>query len=191
MLVTRTEAKAILRVRHSHDDDLVDMLVAGAEGFVQEYCGVFFGDEAADLVHTEDLDSDRVRSLLPRFTPINSVTSVTDNDSDDAVVDADTYRYSATRIFKRGTDSDDDSHVWERGYGRWRAAYNGGYLAATLPAGMKAVILQLVYRAFWGRGGKSRQAAAGHGYSFRPLLDSDMAKELTRYKSRAGRGGLG
>jgi len=174
-LVDLATAKLFCQIEHSVEDDAVQVLIDSAEEFVQDETGLYLHDGSGQVI--ELLDGGNV-DLWPTKRPVNSITSIQDAESEYAEVTD--WKNTRIRILRAS-----DGVVWPRGIQRWRVVYDAGYGPDDVPAGLKHAVLDLVYRAYWSRGGKAHQSAAGHGYDWDELAGSDIIKRLRKYSMKA------
>lgn len=174
-LIDLVTAKQFLQISHSHEDDSIQILIDSAEEFVQGETGLYLHSGSGAVV--ELLDGGGFE-LWPTKRPVNTVTSIQDVENEDAEVTE--WKNTTIRILR-----ETDGAKWAKGIQRWRVAYTAGYGPADAPAGLKHAILDLAYRAYGNRGGKAHQSAAGHGYDWNALAESDIIKRLRKYSMKA------
>lgn len=175
-LVPIATVKQALQISHSQTDDYLNLLIEGVQEFVAEHCGVSLWENAGEDARIDYLDGKNSRWLWPASLPIISVTSILDTENDDERnTDHETYG-TRTRIYR------ENDALWAPGEGRWKVTYKGGYGPATIPNALKLAVVEIVVRAFRGRGGVDHQSAAGYGFDFGDLLDSGLIKRLNRFK---------
>lgn len=172
-IVTVALAKQYLQIGHSSEDDVLQVFIDAAEDFVEKYCGIAVYEADGGSV-TEYLDGGDY-NLWPTSRPVNSVSGIYDTENGNA--EETDYRVHGDRILK-----DDDGEIWDDGFRRWKVEYSGGYSSSDYPSALKKVVLDLVYRWMNGRGGKGRQSAAGYGFNFSDLLDTDMKATLDQHR---------
>ncbi len=166
--VTLAEAKSYLGITHTTDDTQIQSIIDGAEQDVEDFCSIKLASE----VRTESLDGGGF-GLNPTERPVTAVASVTDGITGD-VIAASEFNVTDDSIYRI------DGARWSEGPpGRWTVVYTGGNV--TLPAKIKTVIFDLVYRMYHNKGGKSRQGAAGYGADWAGN-DSDLARRLRRFR---------
>jgi hypothetical protein len=167
-------ARQACGVDYTVQDVFLQILLDGAENFVEKETGTYLSAAAV----TEDVNGGGF-ALWPSRMPVNSVTSVTDNETGVAV-STDDWHNRKNGIYR------DSGARWESGrVNRWEVVYNGGY--TTLPYGLRAIILQLVVRGYHARGGKTASTAAGYDVEWGELLDSDMMMKLEVFKPARAR----
>lgn len=185
-------AKAWLRVGGAKEDTIIQLLLDAAEDWVAEKCQVVFKSVGAGDF-TENLDGGN-KSLEPTNLPITAVGTILDRDDDDAEFEEDV-EFTKWRIFRTSGDDldslvlsyrDRQSEFWGHGRQRWQVTYTAGYDSDTCPAGLKQIILDYLFRIYDNRGGKERQAAAGHGRSWQPLSESDILEKMVPYQMGLG-----
>lgn len=171
-MISLATAKEFLRITYTTQDTILQILIDGVENFVTRRTGLYL--TASDV--TENLEGGGF-ALRPNRIPLNSVTSVRDNES------GSTYASDDYHVKNNGIFLDSDLR-WERSRAaQWCVVYNGGYSSYdVVPAGLKLIALQLLARAYENRGSKSNQGAAGYGANWDRLVDSDMLKELDSYR---------
>lgn len=160
MILTLETVKAYLQINHGVEDELLTILVGSAQEFVSGYTGIHF--HAGDDTVTERLDGGG-ENLWLRYLPLKELVSVVDLEADGAVVE-ERLRFTQTRIMR-----ETEGQTWGRGTGRYEASYRAGYSAGDCPAGLKHLLLDLVYRHYRLRGDK---AADGDGVAWRALAAS-------------------
>lgn len=167
-------AKQFLQVAHSAEDDVIQILLDSAEELVCRETGIYLHAGSGAV---EELLDGGCQALLPTKLPILSVTGVYDTWSDDEAVDD--LLFSEVRVMRKY------AYQWFAvGVKRWKVKYAAGYAATTVPAGLKQIFLDLVYRGYTNRGSKGHQSAAGHGYDWQALADSDLMHRLRKYSYR-------
>jgi len=173
--VSTATAKSYLQIDHSAEDEIIAIILAGAQEYVAGYCGTrFYTTGAAEV--TEVLDGANAPQLWPSYCPVTSVISVQDAQNENTEYD---FWFDQTRIYRNS-----NYNVWNFGKLRWRVRYIGGYLESEAPADIKLAVLDLAFRAYYSRGGKSQQSAKGYGYSWQDLAGSDILKRLDPYLFR-------
>lgn len=155
-------------------DDALQIILDGAQDYAARRTGLYLREDDDDGSKVEDIDGGAY--LWPSYLPILSVTSVTDNEADDY-----SYEFKCTNI---NVSRDLPKYIWGDGIQRWRVTYTAGYTAATAPYALKQAILELAYRSWHGRGGKSQQSAKGFGYSFDGLANGTIASMLAQVSLR-------
>jgi len=157
-------------------DTALQVMLDGAEEFVERFCGLRFNAAAANAVVSEALDGGML-NLWPKYHPINSITSITNIDSGVAYT---SYSFAGTRIYRN------DGGMWSIGTNLWRVVYNAGYLSATLPGGLQVCIMQLFGRNYHNTDGAAGETGGGHTYRWEALLDSDIGRRLRTHRVRGG-----
>lgn len=170
--ITVSEVKGFLPIDYDAQDDVITILIAGVEEFLERILGRKLATAAT---YTDDIDGGDF-ALWPVNRPVTAVTSVT-NLSTEEVEDSDDYTLSGDRIYRI------DGIEWSDDYpGCWRVVYTGGEV---MPAGLKMAALHLIGRVFDNRGGKVTQAAAGYGITWQSLMESDIWAMLGPYERGA------
>lgn len=170
MILTLETVKAYLQISHSVEDELLAILVESAQEFVSGYTGIHF--HAGDDTVTERLDGGG-ENLWLRYLPLKELVSVVDLEADGAVVE-ERLRFTQTRIMR-----ETEGQTWGRGTGRYEASYRAGYSEDDCPAGLKHLLLDLVYRHYRLRGDK---AADGDRVAWRSLAASGgLLRRLNDY----------
>lgn len=173
-VMTLALARDACGVDYTAQDDFLQILLDGAENFVEKATGTYLSDSD----ETEDVNGGGY-ALWPSRMPVNSVTSVTDNESGSAE-STDDWHHRKNGIYR------DSGARWEsERVNRWGVVYNGGY--ETVPYGLRAIILQLVARGYHSRGGKTAATSAGYNVEWGELLDSDMMQKLEVFKPARAR----
>ncbi len=173
-LVELALIKEALEVDHTAQDNFIQKIIDGIEDWVGLYCGISLGLVVAEV----ETVNGGGKSLHITNRPISAITLVEIiNDAEDVeTVDSDEYQLANNEVIRN------DESRWLRGRFNYRVTYNGGYSAATLPAGLEMLICDLVRRKYDNRGGKSNQAAAGFGTGWQALVGSDMLSQLEPYR---------
>lgn len=138
--VTRTEAKAHLRVDGTAEDDYLDDLIEAATMHVEEYCGRSFSTQTLRL-HLDALDG---QIALPRG-PVTSVSSITYYDADNTLQTVSTGVYEADLYAEPALVMPKTGQSWPETFQRVNAAavnYSVGGSAA--PHSVKMAIKLLV-----------------------------------------------
>jgi uncharacterized phiE125 gp8 family phage protein len=167
--ITLAQAKEHLEVGHTGQDTVVQMLIDGAEDWVERHCGVLLTSQSV----TDDLDGGTA-ILWPRHKPVTAVSSITD-----LKATADTITYllvGDSQIWRADDDGNRLDSKWGAGHSRWRAAYTAGF--STVPAGLKGALLQLIYRAYHRRGGVRSQTGGGQAVGWAELVGSEVLEQL-------------
>ena len=137
-LVTLAEAKAHLRVLHSHEDGLIANYVKAAGNYIEEYTGRVIKERQWRLTAASLAD----REVLP-LAPVTSVVSIKyiDTDGNEQTLDAAAYRLyqSAIHPILEVVDS------WPETADRddaWTITVNAGY--STVPESIRVAALLIV-----------------------------------------------
>lgn len=172
-VVTLALAKEFLEITHSAQDNVIQLLIDGAEEFLAKRCRVHF----ASAEYVEDLDGG-YEYLFLGHRPATEVESVvdlwTENEEYSSLLVGDGRLMRADSAGKPLGD-------WPKGIRRFRATYTAGF--ATMPAPVKQAVVMLVRRAYEARGGESSLAAAGASMNFEAFMQSDipiMLREFSR-----------
>jgi len=174
-LVTVTEVKAIGRIDYDTADTELQMLIDGAESFVEEHCCIKLSTTS---VVDERVDGGN-RQLWPRKLPITAVTEVKDAWNEDEAIDTSFYFFDETRIIA------DEEEEWDDGEQRFKVTYTAGYTAATAPNGLKSLIIGLTLMAYDNPQGLGRRGAKGFGVSFDQLAkDNNLIYQLDHFSLR-------
>ena len=157
-ILSKATVKSYLQISHTDEDDLIDIGIAAWEEWLSTELGIYFYETSGAV--EEYLDGGN-RSLRPSYLPINSVTKVEDSEYDDDEYDSDDYNTSDRRI-----ELEEKTTRWGEGVKRWKTTYNAGYLKSNPPAGMRVILLDLIYKWYWGRGG-SDPRSSGFAYNWK------------------------
>ena len=166
-LITLALAKSRLRVDGTGDDDLIQLLIDGAEDWIERGGGIPLSYQTFTEFH-----SGGGFRLVPHMRPVRSVTSIYDQEAA-AAVDSSVYELRGNVIVRI------DGGRWPHSPGRWKITYEAGYIAADVPVNIKLAILSLVSRAYNNPDGKTGEGAAGWSGSWASLADSDIMKLLS------------
>jgi len=148
--ISLATVKQYLQVSHSQEDDALQILVDGAQGYLAEASGIHMSNTATSGGESfvEDLHGGNL-SLRPRHLPIRSVTRILDTEDDDAEVTED-YKNTQMRIVR-----EDEDEEWETGSNRYQVSYLGGFgVSDTDPrvSALKMLLLELCHLKYHGRG---------------------------------------
>lgn len=177
-LITLSTVKEFLRISHTKQDTILQIIIDASEQKIADYLGVLFSsDVTATLI--EIVNSDGSQYLFPRHVPILSVTKIED------VLDPDTpeeleeelWEVTINYIYR------EDLGLFDPGIQRYKITYKAGYSAATIPASVKLAVLHLAYREYTLRGGT---LSAEDGPTFQPLEESDIYASIAPFKLRTG-----
>ena len=171
-LVTVAEVKALGRIDYDTHDTEIQLLIDGAEGYVEDYCNIRLSSAAYT---DERVDSDGGNTLWPDNLPITAVSAVKDAWNDNEVEDAENYFFTDTQI------KQDERNTWEEGELRWKVSYTAGYTAATAPAGLKNAIIGLTLRAYNNPEGRASDKAKDVSRSWEALAGGDLNDVLDRF----------
>jgi len=161
-IVSLALAKEFLKISHDKEDNVIQILIDGAEEWVGDFCGVKLEDGALPTI-TENI-SGGLHNLRPNWHPIVTVASVTNRDLTDGDVSSTLWRYNKHRIwFINGG-------MWSPGTDLFTVVYTAGYTTSTIPAGYDK------------RGGVETERVAGFTEQWGDLLQSDEAKKLRAYR---------
>ena len=167
------DVKLFLEIGHSVMDVTIQDIIDGVEEFSERKTGTKLTD--GEIIEDHEGNS---RGLRPKIAPLNSITKIeiVARDGTLELVEAEIYRQDGNRIVRF------DRAQWDFGT-LFRVTYNGGH--ATVPAGFKHAMLQLVRRSFDNRGGKLTQSAAGFGVTWMGFSESDAMQLLRPYVETA------
>jgi len=172
-LVTVDEVKAIGRIDYSTHDTELQLLIDGAEAYVEEYCNI----KLTSATYTDErVDADGGPDLYPRNLPITDVTDVKDAWDDDTAEDASEYYFTDTRIVQDLRDG-----AWEEGELRWKVTYEAGYDASTAPKGLKNAIIGLALLSYNNADSKHSNSAQGLSLSWDKLAEGNINAQLDRF----------
>lgn len=146
--VTLATIKAIGRIDFDTHDAELQILLDGAESFVEAHCVI----KLTATTITDERQDGGNRQLWPeQALPVTSVESIEDSWDSDAVVNSDLYFNTDTRVLLQ-LDAE-----WGIGELRWKISYTGGYTTETLPAGLKNAIIGLTLLAYDNPEGMARR----------------------------------
>lgn len=134
-------------------DDAAQIAVEGACDIVRTITGQLFDLEATDTINLDGTGTDTL--ILPA-RPVNSVTSVTENDQ--ALVADDDYKLDSNGALYRMPTVDDCNVVWRTwrcGRQNIQVVYSHGYLPQDLPHDIRQVALNIASRLLGQRSGVS------------------------------------
>ena len=149
-LILLATAKQYLQISHAEEDDVLQIMLDGAESWVADQAGICLcSDDTAQI--TETLDGGNL-FLWPKYCPINSIVQIVDKGDGDKVVSASEYSFKPTYIYRWDDDAADVSQQpWDEGFQRYQVMYTAGYDADTMPAAIKRAVLHYVYQDYHGR----------------------------------------
>jgi len=171
-LVTVAEAKAHVKVTNSAVDAAVQIVLDGAEQWIEQHLGISLNKAAVTDEYVDAVGF--VLQPLEKL-PIDSTQDVT-------VFDSYSNDYEYTKIVVRDNAIERKlGLLWPAGSARYKVSYTGGYDVNTLPFGLKACILELFARA-WER--RSGEASTGGeiSASWPMLMDADVYMKLEDYR---------
>jgi len=176
-LLTLANAKEYIGISHVQKDTVLQIMLDMAEAWVEKAVETIF--HSGSIAQTTEYVNGGQRNLWPSYKPILSLVSVTERTSGDEL-DLDYIRWTTNRIFK------DDETFFATGSDEFEIVYTAGYNASSLPAGLKLVILDLTYRAYWNLGGKKSDSGAGSDIDWEKIADSDIMQKLEPFIFRKG-----
>ncbi|MFW5871247.1 MAG: hypothetical protein ACOCVH_02045 [Verrucomicrobiota bacterium] len=173
-LLDLTEVRGFLGIS-SAAGDLVALatLVDGAEDWVERFCGIKLA--STELVHHA---SGGLCTLSLPYGPLLGVTEIVDVFDDDEVVDPDEYAVRSDWVYR--VSSSGALYNWPRGEYRFKVSYTAGY--TTVPASVKAALLNLVHRAYFNRGDVKSRADQGLTVSWDNIASGDIREALAATK---------
>ncbi len=156
-----------------------ELVLAGVDALVRAFTRQHLEEVTDDVVSLDGTGSDVL--LLPEL-PVTAVTAIVDEDDSSTLVEDTDYRWWNNGIIRRLTGD-----VWVAHPRRWTVTYTHGY--ATIPAGIKHVILRVAARVavnptgFAGEtiGSYSYQAGFDVGSRSGGLTEADM-RELAPWR---------
>ena len=166
--ITVEQAKQFLQIGHSEQDAILTLLLEGLDDTVERLCNIKLSD--ADY---EELVDGGGYGLRVENLPLNSVSSVEGAESGSS----ESFKVVRSAIYRT-----DETERWTSGYHRYKVTYNGGY--ASVPPGLKIVMLQLLDRFYNNRGGLVQQSVAGYTTEWQAFLDDrgDLQALLSPFK---------
>jgi hypothetical protein len=173
-IVTLALAKEFLEITHTAQDNVVQMLLNGAEDYLSKRLGVHF----ASSEYIEEVDGG-AEWLFLKHLPVSAVESVVDLWSDDAELSCKLINNSRL-IYADAVGV--PLGKWPKGERRYRVTYTAGH--AAMPDIVKTVVCMLVRRAYEARGGEASVSAAGASMNFAKFFDSDMWSMVREYSFR-------
>jgi len=166
-VISLAQAKEYLKIDYDDQDTVIQMMIDGAEEWLERFCGISFSTSD----YAENIFSEGGYNLWPKYRPVNSITSVAYNgatvDTDDYVLDGNSIRRVGNRRWKE--------------YYQYTVRYNAGY--STVPAGLKMVILQLIAKAFLNVGGRESEQSENWSVSWDNLIDGQIRQMIQPYMS--------
>ena len=193
--VTLALVKSWLQIGHTAQDDVIQLMIDGAESFLAQYLNLKFTSED----YEEDLDSalenefqrdpsffgsqvlgNGASFLIPNNRPVTAVESVLDLQDNNASLDfrqqGDLLAYTDAQGNFLGS--------WPPGLQRFRVSYTAGYDSDTLPAVIKEAVCMLAARKYNARDGQNAMAANGAAVAFGELMDSAIIKMVQPHSRR-------
>ena len=194
--VTLALVKSWLQIGHTAQDDVIQLMIDGAESFLAQYLNVKFTSED----YEEDLDSvlenefqrdpaygfaspllgNGASFLIPGNRPVTAIESILDLQDNNAARDfrqqGDLLAYTDAQGNFLGT--------WPPGLKRFRVSYTAGYDADTIPAVVKQAVCMLVARTYAARDGQNAMAATGSAIEYGSLMDSAIIALVAKYSRR-------
>jgi len=169
-LIPLSTAKQWLQIAHTAEDTALQIMLDAVEAEIGVRCGIAFG--SASYVEARPAGM----YLWMSFNPITALTSITfENGTTDFSTVAD-YKQGgvATSAIRRTNGCE-----WYCGLDEypWKVTYAAGYTQATLPAGLKACVLELLKHDYDARGGQVSNSSGGVSRSWNRdgiLMRADM-----------------
>lgn len=175
---TRSNVKSALGITDTGSDDQIDALLEPLTEALETYAGRAF-EQAA---RTEYVDSDGEQYLLLRYTPVASITSVTDRVTGSAVASSE-YELEGTPGLLRRLSF---GAAWPAGNRRYTVAYTGG--PATAPEDIKAAFYEIISASLKGQGGLKSEKEGDYSYTLAEGSMEGIPKTaqmvLNRYRAR-------
>lgn len=159
----------------SGEEALIADAITMAEGLADQACSRTL--EAASVTEYFDVGEYQSSVVLGRY-PVVSVTSVVEDASDTSpttLTSSDYILDTPSGILRR------DGASWPVGARSVAVTYTGGYTTATLPAGLRRALLQLVAWVFEDRGnvGAVNDQTDGHSVTF-DEMDGPVPKRIAQ-----------
>ena len=168
-IVTAAEVKSFLEISHTRQDTIIDILIAAVEAEIEKALAIKLESES----RSDYCDGGKEGLWVP-FHPLTAVTTITDR--------LNQVNYTGTTYhdeYKIWTA--EEGELWERGSNRWTVTYTCGFTEATLPAGLKLEILNMIHRAYNNRGGIASEGAEGANINYQNFMDADFMKRAASY----------
>jgi hypothetical protein len=173
--ITLAQAKEVIGIGHSARDTVLQIELDGLDDWIERECGIKLSSTSG-LSH--DCDGGGVL-LIPPHRPITAVADVQDLlDTTETQYYELVGDYGIRKKDSAGNYLDDDR--WSKGRHRWRVTYTAGY--SSVPAGLKAIMLQLIYRAYHNPGAPQVSGGGPAFATWGKLADSDIMRQLQAYK---------
>ncbi|RKZ99098.1 MAG: hypothetical protein DRQ46_00280 [Gammaproteobacteria bacterium] len=170
MIVDLTTTKQFLQIIAPSEDTLVTIIIESMQNFIAQKTGIYFHD--GDDTAIANCDGGN-KSLRPQLLPINSVTKIEDNYDDTELTED--FIHTEMRIeFKCNSTYDS----FGSGTKRWKVTYGAGYNTdgTDCPAGLKQVLLDLVYEAYW-----NRPNGSSNNLDYEQFFTAKIMKKLRPY----------
>ena len=184
--------KEYLMISHSAQDNVIQMMIDGAEDFLKAELGI----ELASASYTENLPlangpldtsawyvqpwmSTGDMHLTPTHQPCTAVASVTDLYNPDS----DPYTFTLINGLIHWTDENGIPYGrWPQGVARFQVVYTAGL--ATVPAVITEAVCALVKRRYDSRSGETGTGASGATQTWSDFRDADFMKRVRTAFSR-------
>lgn len=169
-IVTVTEVKALGRITTNSHDTLLQDLIDSSESFVEEYCDIKLTSEEV----SENLDGGGYY-LLPSRKPVTAVATVFEEGVE---VESEDFIFEDIGVIQVS------ELPWTAGKQIYAVTYTGGH--ATVPAGLKLAIRQMVLRAYMNFEAKSTSDESNRETTWQSLWKgNDITALLEQYSYKS------
>ena len=183
--------KEFLAIGHSKQDNIIQMMIDGAEEYLSQLLGVTLasatfvenlplvaGPLDSRLFFTQAWQTSGELHLIPTYGPVTAVASVVDLYSDN-----EPYTFTLVNGLIEWTDENGIPYGrWPQGIARFQVTYTAGF--TTVPALIKETVCALVKRRYDARSGETSIGASGASQSWGEFNDSDVIKKVKAAYSR-------
>ena len=175
VILVLADVKEYLQIGYTTEDTFLQSLLDQLEERVSRYCQAQF--VAAATQYVDRLDGGG-KYLWTMQRPIVAVSEILDWSSGVAYTEA--ISFDDARIYRN------NESPWTNGPRMWQVTYTAGYTAATIPEGLKTLILMLVARVYNNRDTRQGQSSAGYRVQWENLMDGDFGDLLSQYVLAGG-----
>ncbi|HEU4903167.1 MAG TPA: head-tail connector protein [Flavisolibacter sp.] len=151
-LLTTAQAKAFLKIDHTDEDELINLLITTTREMIERHCGISIGEQTKEWVTDfSQAGPPKLGKYLPRRNCYEVLSSGEAIPYPPFIELVSAERWNET-AYETQTETDDFTVL--EGYfdplqsGTWKITYTAGYDADTLPAGLKLIWRQYITYAY-------------------------------------------
>ena len=177
-LVTVEQAKAFVGVSSSSADSVVTTILDGIEAWIQEELRLTLTSQEGVIERCDG----GLECLYLDTRPVTSITEVYDILGEE-VIATDEYYLAQYGVMMEPAIND----RWPRGRDRYRVTYTGGLTSTVITdsyAGLRLAVLELIYRTYENRGGKSGGSSKSQSTNWQQFLDTDIERKIRAFSMK-------